>query len=143
GLFEKLTEETRELQEHLNGLPASQNPPHMPEAPLELREQVEGEVGDLFFVLVNIARYLSVDPESALRKTNKKFRRRFGWVEEQLRGQGRTLEEATLEEMEALWQQAKMLEVPNPCASPSEGPNRSPFVSASVSMNSMPASRSR
>ena len=114
GLFEKLTEETRELQEHLNGLPASPNPPHMPEVPLELREQVEGEVGDLFFVLVNIARYLSVDPESALRKTNRKFRRRFGWLEEQLREQGRTLEEATLEEMEALWQQAKMLEVPKP-----------------------------
>jgi MazG family protein len=114
GLFGKLAEETRELQEHLNGLPASQNPPHMPEVPMELREQVEGEVGDLFFVLVNIARYLSVDPESALRKTNRKFRRRFGWVEEQLRHQGRTLEEASLEEMETLWQQAKMLEVPKP-----------------------------
>ncbi|MGH9637981.1 MAG: MazG nucleotide pyrophosphohydrolase domain-containing protein, partial [Candidatus Angelobacter sp.] len=75
------------------------------------REHVEGEVGDLFFVLVNIARYLSVDPESALRKTNKKFRRRFGWMEEQLRAQGRTLEQATLDEMESLWQQAKTLEV--------------------------------
>ena len=75
---------------------------------------MEGEVGDLFFVLVNIARYLSVDPESALRKTNRKFRRRFGWMEEQLREQGRTLEEATLEEMEGLWQQAKTLEVPKP-----------------------------
>ena len=75
---------------------------------------MEGEVGDLFFVLVNIARYLSVDPESALRKTNRKFRRRFGWMEEQLREQGRTLEQATLEEMEALWQQAKTLEVPKP-----------------------------
>jgi uncharacterized protein YabN with tetrapyrrole methylase and pyrophosphatase domain len=69
-------------------------------------------VGDLFFVLVNIARYLSVDPESALRKTNRKFRRRFSWLEEKLREQGRSLEEATLEEMEALWQQAKTLEEP-------------------------------
>jgi uncharacterized protein YabN with tetrapyrrole methylase and pyrophosphatase domain len=73
---------------------------------------VEDEVGDLFFVLVNIARYLSVDPESALRKTNRKFRRRFSWLEEKLREQGRSLEEATLEEMEALWQQAKTLEEP-------------------------------
>src|SRR6476659_7358121 len=114
GLFEKLTEETRELQEHLNGLPASLNPQQKPEIPLELLEQVEGEVGDLFFVLVNIARYLSIDPDSALRKTNRKFRRRFGWLEERLREQGRTLEQATLEEMESLWQQAKTLEVPKP-----------------------------
>ncbi len=67
-------------------------------------------MGDLFFVLVNIARYLSVDAESALRRTNRKFRRRFGWLEEQLRNQGRSLEQATLDEMEALWQQAKTLE---------------------------------
>jgi MazG family protein len=106
GLFEKLSEETLELQEHLKDL----TPSDKPDIPQALREQVEGEVGDLFFVLVNIARYLSVDPESALRKTNRKFRRRFGWLEEQLREQGRTLEEATLEEMEALWQQAKTLE---------------------------------
>jgi MazG family protein len=113
GLFEKLSEETRELQEHLNGLPADgSNSSQKPQIPQELRAQVEAEVGDLFFVLVNIARYLSVDPESALRKTNRKFRRRFGWLEEQLREQGRTLEQATLEEMETLWQQAKTLEVP-------------------------------
>jgi MazG family protein len=112
GLFEKLTEETRELQEHLQGLPAVDS--GKPEIPAELREHVEGEVGDLFFVLVNIARYLSVDPESALRKTNRKFRRRFGWMEQQLRKQGRTPEQATLEEMEALWQQAKTLEVQEP-----------------------------
>jgi nucleoside triphosphate diphosphatase len=71
---------------------------------------VEDEIGDLFFVLVNIARYLSVDSESALRRTNRKFRRRFGWMEEQLRRQGRTLEQATLEELETLWQEAKSLE---------------------------------
>ncbi|MGZ4871316.1 MAG: nucleoside triphosphate pyrophosphohydrolase [Candidatus Angelobacter sp.] len=115
GLFEKLAEETRELQEHLKDLPPDrENSPEKPGVPQELREQVEGEVGDLFFVLVNIARYLSVDPESALRKTNRKFRRRFGWLEERLREQGRTLEQATLEEMEALWQQAKTLEVSKP-----------------------------
>jgi len=112
GLFEKLTEETRELQEHLQGLPPTNS--GKPEIPAELRDHVEGEVGDMFFVLVNIARYLSVDPESALRKTNKKFRRRFSWMEERLREQNRTLEQATPQEMEDLWQQAKTLEVPKP-----------------------------
>lgn len=115
GLFEKLSEETHELQEHLKDLPsASVHSARKPEIPQGLRQQVEDEVGDLFFVLVNIARYLSVDPESALRRTNRKFRRRFSWLEEKLREQGRSLEEATLEEMEALWQQAKTLEGPKP-----------------------------
>lgn len=108
GLFEKLTEETGELQEHIRELPQdalkSGNNSRIPE---ELRARIEDEVGDLFFVLVNIARYLTVDAESALRKTNRKFRRRFGWVEEQLRKQGRRLEQSNLEEMESLWQQAK------------------------------------
>lgn len=113
GLFEKLSEETHELQEHLGDLPSSgTDSTQKPELSAELRRHVEDEVGDLFFVLVNIARYLSVDPESALRKTNRKFRRRFSWLEEKLREQGRSLEEATLEEMEALWQQAKTLEEP-------------------------------
>ncbi|HEX9255416.1 MAG TPA: nucleoside triphosphate pyrophosphohydrolase [Candidatus Angelobacter sp.] len=113
GLFEKLSEETHELQDHLKSLPSSgAHSTQKPEIPQELRQHVEDEVGDLFFVLVNIARYLSVDPESALRKTNRKFRRRFGWLEDKLREQGRTLEQATLEEMEALWQQAKSLEEP-------------------------------
>jgi len=112
GLFEKLTEETRELQEHLQGLPPTNS--GKPEIPAELLDQVEGEVGDMFFVLVNIARYLSVDPESALRKTNRKFRRRFNWMEERLREQSRTLEQATPQEMEDLWQQAKTLEVTKP-----------------------------
>jgi ATP diphosphatase len=111
GLFEKLSEETRELQEHVQNIPSAdlRNGEKL-RLPDELREHVEDEVGDLFFVLVNIARYLSVDAESALRKTNRKFRRRFGWLEEQLRKQGRSLEQATLDEMEALWQQAKNLE---------------------------------
>jgi MazG family protein len=115
GLFEKLSEETRELQEHIQDLPSgSLSSPEKPRIPQELQDRVEDEVGDLFFVMVNIARYLSVDPESALRKTNRKFRRRFGWLEEQLHRQGRTLEEASLDEMEALWQQAKKLEETKP-----------------------------
>jgi len=110
GLFEKLAEETHELQEQIQSAPSPNAAAEKLKLPESLKERVEDEVGDLFFVLVNIARYLSVDPESALRRTNKKFRRRFGWLEEQLRQQNRTLEEATLDEMEALWQQAKSLE---------------------------------
>jgi nucleoside triphosphate diphosphatase len=110
GLFEKLSEETQELQEQIQKIPSANSPAEKPRLPEALKERVEDEVGDLFFVLVNIARYLSVDPESALRRTNKKFRRRFGWVEEQLRLQNRTLDEADLNQMEALWQQAKTLE---------------------------------
>lgn len=108
GLFDKLEEETRELQEHVQSVPSGAlQPEGRSRVPAELREKLEDEVGDLFFVLVNIARYLSVDPESALRRTNRKFRRRFGWLEGRLRAQGKQLEQATLAEMESLWQQAK------------------------------------
>ena len=74
------------------------------------QEEMEGEVGDLLFVIVNIARFLKVDPEQALRKTNRKFRSRFGHVEEGLTAQGKTLPDATIDEMEALWQAAKATE---------------------------------
>jgi MazG family protein len=70
-------------------------------------DEVEGEVGDLLFVVVNLARFLKVDPEQALRRTNAKFRRRFGHVEEGLAAKSKTPQESTIEEMEALWQQAK------------------------------------
>jgi MazG family protein len=108
GLFDKLTEETRELQAHIENLPPEAlKPRNNSRVPQELREEIEGEVGDLFFVLVNVARYLGVDPESALRRTNRKFRRRFGWIEEQLATKGKTLEQSSLEEMETLWREAK------------------------------------
>ena len=111
GLFEKLAEELGELQHNLKELPqaASPGPPHARPADA-CHARIEDEVGDLLFVLVNIGRYLSVDPESALRKTNRKFRKRFGWLEKQLADQGRRPEQATLQEMEALWQQSKTLE---------------------------------
>jgi len=64
----------------------------------------------LFFVLVNIARYLSLDPESALKKTNRKFKRRFQWMEDKLRISGRTPQQASMDELESLWQQAKQQE---------------------------------
>jgi uncharacterized protein YabN with tetrapyrrole methylase and pyrophosphatase domain len=67
-------------------------------------------VGDLLFVLVNIARYLGLDPESALRKTNRKFKQRFNYVEEQVRARGRKLEQSSLDEMEELWQASKAQE---------------------------------
>jgi tetrapyrrole methylase family protein/MazG family protein/ATP diphosphatase len=108
GLFEKLTEETQELQANLAEMPAEAlRAGHGVPVPEALARRIEDEVGDLFFVLVNIARYLNVDPEAALRRTNRKFRRRFGWLEEQLHHQGKKPGEATLEEMESLWQQAK------------------------------------
>jgi MazG family protein len=118
GLFDKLREETDELREELQDFPAPGPRPQergvagagRVAVPEELRNRLEEEVGDLFFVLVNIARYLAVDPESALKKTNRKFKRRFQWMEEQLRQSGRTPEQATMEELESLWQQAKELE---------------------------------
>jgi uncharacterized protein YabN with tetrapyrrole methylase and pyrophosphatase domain len=76
----------------------------------DLRERLEEEVGDLFFVLVNIARYLALDPESALRKTNRKFRRRFQWMERCLQESGGSLEQSSTDELESLWQQAKQQE---------------------------------
>jgi len=73
------------------------------------QDEIAGEIGDLLFTLVNVARWLKVDPEQALRQTNAKFRRRFAHVEQTLAERGRTLEQSTLEEMETLWQQAKTL----------------------------------
>jgi MazG family protein len=115
GLFDKLREEAAELRQDLREFPA---PGPRPEGrgvagsgrqavSEDLRVRLEEEVGDLFFVMVNIARYLSLDPESALRKTNRKFRRRFQWMEQRLRENGATPESASMDELESLWQQAK------------------------------------
>jgi MazG family protein len=68
---------------------------------------IEDELGDILFVIVNIARHLKVDAEQALRKANAKFRGRFSYVERALAEAGKPLSEATLQEMEALWQEAK------------------------------------
>lgn len=70
-------------------------------------EQTREELGDLFFALVNLARYLKIDPEAALRLTVRKFRQRFRFVEARVRASGKTLEQATLEEMDTYWEQAK------------------------------------
>ena len=118
GLFDKLNEETDELRERLKEFPAPGPRPQgrgvagsgRTVVPEDLQGKLEEEVGDLFFVLVNIARYLSLDPESALRKTNRKFKRRFQWMEERLHETGRTADQAPMEELESLWQQAKETE---------------------------------
>jgi MazG family protein len=94
GAFAKLDEEAAELREALTH-----------EAPS--RRAVEDEVGDLLFVLVNLARLLEVDPESALKSSNRKFRRRFRHVERRLRETGRKPADATLPEMDAFWDEAK------------------------------------
>jgi MazG family protein len=116
GLFEKLAEETAELRTELaaasvpapaqTGIAGSGRP----QISAPVRERLEDEVGDLFFVLVNIARFLSLDPESALRRSNRKFKRRFQWIEERLRSTGRTPQEASMDELESLWQEAKRQE---------------------------------
>jgi MazG family protein len=71
------------------------------------QDQIEDELGDLLFVLVNLARFVKVDPEQALRRTNTKFRQRFGHVERRLAAQGRVVNGTPIEELEALWQEAK------------------------------------
>ncbi|MBI2955878.1 MAG: nucleoside triphosphate pyrophosphohydrolase [Acidobacteria bacterium] len=70
-------------------------------------ERLEDEVGDLLFVAVNVARYLGLDPAVALRRTNRKFTERFQLVERELARLGKRPEEATLEEMDALWERSK------------------------------------
>ena len=117
GLFDKLSEETAELKNELQRFPApgprpaqrgiagSRTGAVVP--PEELKARLEDEIGDMLFVLVNIARYLSLDPESALKKTNRKFKRRFQWMEEQLRASGRAPRQVSMDELESLWQQAK------------------------------------
>ncbi len=73
-------------------------------------EKLRDELGDLLFSCVNLARHIRVEPERALDQTNRKFESRFRFVEKRLREQGVSLKEASLEQMDALWREAKMLE---------------------------------
>lgn len=91
GVLDKVREEIEEIK-------TAENP-----------EQVKAELGDLFFVLVNLARWRGVDTESALREANIKFRRRFAHVEKSAKAQGRNLSDMTLEEMDSFWNEAKGL----------------------------------
>ena len=70
-------------------------------------DKMEQEMGDILFVLVNIARHFGVNPEIALQRTNRKFIKRFKYIEEKLQAKGKLVAEATLEEMEELWEEAK------------------------------------
>lgn len=82
---------------------------------VELKEAIEKgetlaaeeEIGDLLFVVLNLARHLDVEPETALKKTNRKFRRRFRFIEDSLKAEGRTLEQSDLAELDMLWEKAK------------------------------------
>jgi MazG family protein len=91
-VLEKLDEERREFAE------ARARGSH---------DQMEDELGDLLFVIVNLARFVKVDPEQALRRTNTKFRERFAHVERRLAAQGKAVNGTAIEELEALWQEAK------------------------------------
>jgi ATP diphosphatase len=95
GVLEKIEEEIRELRTAR----AAQS-----------QTDVAGEMGDLLFSLANLARYLRVDLETALRGTNAKFERRFRYVEQRLLAAGKTPQQSTLTEMDALWNEAKVLE---------------------------------
>lgn len=92
GVLEKLQEEAAELVE------ARENASD---------EEIEHEIGDLLFTVVNLARFLKVDPEQALRKANARFRRRFEYIERAVAGSGETMQETSLERMDELWTQAK------------------------------------
>ena len=70
-------------------------------------KDIQSEVGDILFVIVNIAKFNKVDAEEALRSTNNKFIKRFQYIEQKLEGKGKTLKDSSLEEMERYWQEAK------------------------------------
>ncbi len=93
GALDKVAEEIAELRAELSGQPNL--------------AAISDEIGDLLFSLVNVCRYMKIDPENSLRNANTKFERRFRYVERRLKEQGRTPEEATLEEMDVLWEEGK------------------------------------
>ena len=99
-VWEKVKEEMNEFAEHIDPSEGK---------PLDARK-AEEEFGDLLFALVNYARFLDINPETALERTNKKFIRRFNFLEEQSGADGRKLGEMTLAEMDAYWERAKLLE---------------------------------
>jgi MazG family protein len=97
SVLKKLDEEVEELKQAVG----DEQPSH---------KEIAGEVGDLLFVAVNVARLLGIDPESALKSSNRKFRRRFRYIEDRLREQGRKPADSDHIEMDALWDEAKAKE---------------------------------
>ncbi|MEZ5849472.1 MAG: nucleoside triphosphate pyrophosphohydrolase [Hyphomicrobiaceae bacterium] len=96
----KLREEAGELEEAIAQCDAARSDP-------ELQQRCAEELGDLLFVAANIARHLEVDPEAAIRAANRKFERRFRHIETELAARGSSPEQSTLEEMDAIWNEAK------------------------------------
>jgi tetrapyrrole methylase family protein/MazG family protein len=118
-LFDKLREELAEL--HVELYPDGRSPtvaasvdgPHTPDEPVTDAQQlsrIEGELGDVLFVIANIARRWGINPEEALRSANRKFSRRFQAIERGVAAAGSTMEQATLVEMEEHYQRAKRAE---------------------------------
>jgi MazG family protein len=101
-IFEKLSEESEELRTAITN--------HQMTNDEADHQRMREEVGDIIFAVTNIARHLQIEPEAALKLTNRKFRRRFGYIEEMLRARNLAFESTTLEEMESLWQEAKAAE---------------------------------
>lgn len=104
GVWDKVQEELEELRRAGDAAPS---------APGTAQDRVAEELGDVLFALVNVARYLKVDPEQALRAANAKFRRRFQHIEARAQALGRRLEDMTLAEMDALWDEAKASAAPD------------------------------
>ncbi|HEX4002789.1 MAG TPA: nucleoside triphosphate pyrophosphohydrolase [Candidatus Acidoferrales bacterium] len=106
GILEKLEEEKREIQ---SILPAQDGVAGQPSSPMsaELARRIEEEVGDLLFVGVNVARFLGVDPEIALKGANRKFKERFQWMEAAAARQGARLGDVPRARMEELWNESK------------------------------------
>ena len=105
-VFAKMREELSELEEI--AAPADPRGPSAAAAPADPR--IAEELGDLLFVIANVARHLAIDPETALRSANTKFTRRFAHIEGRLAEQGRQPADSTLQEMDALWDEAKLRE---------------------------------
>jgi MazG family protein len=112
GIFAKLDEESHELRQALVRKPHG-SAPATSKASARAWQAVEGEIGDILFVAVNLARFLEIDPEIALKKTSAKFARRFREMERVAREQGTTLAEVPRLQMEKLWDQAKLNETRN------------------------------
>lgn len=112
-VWDKVAEERAELQAAYDAAPKTEDGRILREADsnnctsTELVSEAEMEFGDLLFALVNVARKMGIDAESALRASNAKFRRRFARIEDAARAEGRSIEELTIDEMEAHWQHAK------------------------------------
>lgn len=107
-VFAKMREEIAELEEVVFSNAASDSPASSGRLPGgESDEAMEEEIGDMLFVMANIARHLKLDPETALRKANDKFTRRFAYIEQRLAATGKTPDQSSLEEMDALWDEIR------------------------------------